>query len=65
MNFTAIPVDGRPKNARRITGLLASLFRAPGKLLVPYMDSGHVYVRWGRNNWARVEPVKRKRRKKP
>jgi len=65
VNFTAIPIDERPKNARRITGPLAALFTAPGKLLVCYQDREHVYVRWGRNKWARVEPTKRKRRKKP
>lgn len=53
--FTAVPIDGPPQNARRISGPLASLFTAPGKLLVVYQDAKHVYVRWGRNKWARVE----------
>jgi len=63
-DFTAIPIDGRPPEpVWRLTGPLALLFSAPGKLVVSYVGRQHVYVRWGRNNWARVEVSERKRKK--
>lgn len=58
MRFIAVEIAARPPNARRITGPLARLFSARGKLLVTYVDGVDLYVRWGRNQWARVEEWK-------
>jgi hypothetical protein len=52
----AVPIDGKPpEKVRRMTGRLAALFTAPGKMCVPYVGREHVYVRYGRDQWARVQ----------
>lgn len=56
----AIPIDGKPpEKVRRLTGRLAPLFTAPGKMCVAYVGREHVYVRYGRGQWARVQKIRK------